>query len=170
MKKISLIVAVAKNNVIGSNGKMPWDLPSDLSNFKEITMNKPMIMGRKTFDSIGRALPGRDNIVVSRNPDISYEGAIMCKNIQDAISIGEKCADKRGVDEVMVIGGQYIFESVMSETQKIYLTEVDSSPKGDVFFPNFNLDNFIEISKNEFTQDEGDSCMHRLVVYEKKAF
>ena len=96
MKKISLIVAVAKNNVIGSNGKMPWDLPSDLSNFKEITMNKPMIMGRKTFDSIGRALPGRDNIVVSRNPDISYEGAIMCKNIQDAISIGEKCADKRG--------------------------------------------------------------------------
>ena len=94
----------------------------------------------------------------------------MCKNIQDAISIGKKCADKRGVDEVMVIGGQYIFESVMSETQKIYLTEVNSSPKGDVFFPNFNLDNFIEISKNEFTQDEGDSCMHRLVVYEKKAF
>ncbi|MDG1152996.1 MAG: dihydrofolate reductase, partial [Hyphomicrobiales bacterium] len=141
-----------------------------LSNFKEITMNKPMIMGRKTFDSIGRALPGRDNIVVSRNPDISYDGTIMCNNIQDAISIGEKCADKRGVDEVMVIGGQYIFESVISETQKIYLTEVDSSPKGDVFFPNFNLDNFIEISKNEFTQDEGDSCMHRLVVYEKKAF
>ena len=76
MKKISLIVAVARNNVIGSKGKMPWDLPSDLSNFKELTMNKPMIMGRKTFDSIGRPLPGRDNIVVSRNHDISYDGAI----------------------------------------------------------------------------------------------
>ena len=170
MKKISLIVAVARNNVIGSKGKMPWDLPSDLSNFKEITMNKPMIMGRKTFDSIGRALPGRDNIVVSRNRDINYNGAIMCNNIQDALSVGEKCADERGADEVMIIGGQYIFESVINYTQKIYLTEVDSSPEGDVFFPNFNLDNFIEISKNEFTQDEGDSCMHRLVVYEKKAF
>ena len=84
MKKISLIVAVARNNVIGSKGKMPWDLPSDLSNFKELTMNKPMIMGRKTFDSIGRPLPGRDNIVVTRNHDISYDGAIMCNNIQDA--------------------------------------------------------------------------------------
>ena len=76
MKKISLIVAVAKNKVIGDKGAMPWDLPSDLENFKKITMNKPMIMGRKTFDSIGRPLPGRDNIVVSRNPNISKDGII----------------------------------------------------------------------------------------------
>ena len=167
MKKISLIVAVAKNKVIGDKGAMPWDLPSDLENFKKITMNKPMIMGRKTFDSIGRPLPGRDNIVVSRNPNISKDGIILCNDIDTAVSIANECAERRKTDEIMVIGGEYIFKAFVNKADKLYLTEVDSSPDGDVFFPNFNLNNFNQIYKNDFSQEKGDSCKHRLIVYEK---
>lgn len=167
MKKNSLIVAVAKNKVIGHEGGMPWDLPSDLSNFKRITMNKPMIMGRKTFDSIGRPLPGRDNIVVSRNPDIFIEGITLCNNIESAILEASKCADKRNTDEIMIIGGEYIFKSFINTAHKIYLTEVDSSPEGDVFFPNLNLNDFTVVSKSPFVKETGDSCSHRLVIYEK---
>ena len=168
MKIISLIVAVAKNKVIGNKGGMPWDLPSDLSNFKDITMNKPMIMGRKTFESIGRPLPGRDNIVVSRNPNIVHEGVILCSGIKSALSEANKCAELRGVDEIMVIGGEYIFKSFINDAHRIYLTEVDSSPDGDVFFPELDFNNYNEISKNKLSQASGDSCRHRLVIYEKK--
>ena len=106
MFNFSLIVAVAENRVIGQNGSMPWDLPSDLSNFKKFTMNKPMIMGRKTWDSIGRPLPGRDNIVVTRQKKLKNDGVIFCENIEQSISKSEECAKKRNTKEIMVIGGE----------------------------------------------------------------
>ena len=100
MFNFSLIVAVAENRVIGQNGSMPWNLPSDLSNFKKFTMNKPMIMGRKTWDSIGRPLPGRDNIVVSRQKKLKNDGVIFCQNIEQSISKAEECAKKRNTKEI----------------------------------------------------------------------
>ena len=112
MLKFSLIVAVAENRVIGHNGSMPWDLPSDLSNFKEITMDKPMIMGRKTWDSIGRPLPGRDNIVVTRQKGLKKEGVIFCNSIEESISKSHECAKKRKTDEIMIIGGEYLLSLI----------------------------------------------------------
>ena len=104
MFNFSLIVAVAENGVIGNNGSMPWNLPSDLSNFKELTMNKPMIMGRKTWDSIGRPLPGRDNIVVTTQTALKKEGVIFCTSIEDSILKAKEFAKDRETNEIMIIG------------------------------------------------------------------
>ena len=106
---ISLFAAVSKNGVIGIEGDLPWNLPSDLKNFKEITDNKPIIMGRKTWDSIGRPLPNRDNIVISRNVNLEIYGGIICSSPDEAISIAKIKANERGGEELMVIGGGYIY-------------------------------------------------------------
>ena len=103
MFNFSLIVAVAENGVIGNNGSMPWNLPSDLSNFKELTMNKPMIMGRKTWDSIGRPLPGRDNIVVTTQTALKKEGVIFCTSIEDSILKAKEFAKDRETNEIMTV-------------------------------------------------------------------
>ena len=168
MFNFSLIVAVAENRVIGQNGSMPWDLPSDLSNFKKFTMNKPMIMGRKTWDSIGRPLPGRDNIVVTRQKKLKNDGVIFCENIEQSISKAKECAKKRNTKEIMVIGGEYLFNYFLKIASKIYYTQVHSSPDGDVFFPNFDKDLYNETFTGEITKMEGDSCSHRLKIFEKK--
>ena len=168
MFNFSLIVAVAENGVIGNNGSMPWNLPSDLSNFKELTTNKPMIMGRKTWDSIGRPLPGRDNIVVTTQKALKKEGVIFCTSIEDSILKAEEFAKDRETNEIMIIGGEYLFKYFLKIASKIYYTEVNSSPEGDVFFPSFNRNSYNEIFTGEITKEEGDSCSHRLVIYEKK--
>ena len=168
MFNFSLIVAVAENGVIGQNGSMPWNLPSDLSNFKKFTMNKPMIMGRKTWDSIGRPLPGRDNIVVTRQKKIKKDGVIFCENIEQSILKAKECAKYRNTKEIMVIGGEYFFNYFLKIASKIYYTQVHSSPEGDVFFPNFDKNLYNEIFKGEITKMEGDSCSHRLIIFEKK--
>ena len=168
MFNFSLIVAVAENGVIGNNGSMPWDLPSDLSNFKKLTMNKPMIMGRKTWDSIGRPLPGRDNIVVTKQTTLKKDGVIFCTTIEDSILRAKEYAKDRNTNEIMIIGGEYLFKYFLKIASKIYYTEVYSSPEGDVFFPSFDRNLYNEVFKGKTTKEDEDSCSHRLIVYEKK--
>ena len=164
---ISLIAAVAKNGVIGNEGDLPWNLPSDLKKFKEITDNKPIIMGRKTWDSIGRPLPNRDNIVISRNVNLEINGGIICSSPGEAISIAKIKANERDGEEIMVIGGGYIYKEFMDVADKLYITEVDLEVKGDVYFPRIDLDLFNEVSREEKDKMAEDNAYHSLVIYEK---
>lgn len=129
MSTISLVVAVAENGVIGHRGALPWRIPEDLKRFKTLTMGKPVIMGRKTWDSLPRKpLPSRTNIVVTRNPDFRDEGAVVAHSWEDAVA-------RAGASEIMVIGGEAIFEAALPLAQTIHLTEVAAAPEGDAFMP-----------------------------------
>lgn len=135
MKKIvSLVVAAADNNVIGRDNAMPWHIPEDFKHFKTVTMGKPCIMGRKTFESIltqlGKPLPGRVNIVVSRK-NYQHDGALTCKDLQEAI----EQASKIDTDEICIVGGAQIYAQALDLADQIYLTRVHQSPDGDAFFP-----------------------------------
>lgn len=133
--KISLVVAIAKNNVIGGDNRLLWKIRDDFRWFKKVTMGKPMIMGRKTFESIGRPLPGRDNIVLTRDPDFIADGTFITRTMRGALKLGMSCAAQRGADEVCVIGGGNIYAQIMGRADRIYLTQVDAEPDGDVEFP-----------------------------------
>lgn len=126
---ISLIVAHDKNRVIGYENKMPWHLPGELKYFKETTMGKPMIMGRKTFESIGKPLPGRRNIIVTRNNEYSVEGIEVANSIDEAIALAGD------VEEIMVIGGEEIFKLVLPIADRLYITRIEHEFEGDTFFP-----------------------------------
>jgi len=129
--KISMIVAMANNRVIGLDNKMPWHLPADLQHFKKSTLGKPVIMGRKTYDSIGRALPGRLNIVVSRDTNLTIEGVTCVTSVEQAI------AATGDVEEVMIIGGATIYEHFLSVANRLYLTFIDLETEGDTCFPDY---------------------------------
>jgi dihydrofolate reductase len=130
----SYIVARARNGVIGCNNQLPWRLPSDLRKFKAITFGKPLIMGRRTFESIGKALPGRTNIVISRENGVHSDDVHVFRNKEDAKAFADGEAARLGVSEVMVIGGAEIFQLFKEEVETIYLTEVDAVVEGDAFF------------------------------------
>jgi dihydrofolate reductase len=149
MPTLSIIVAVADNNVIGGNNKMLWHIPEDFKHFKNMTMGKPCIMGRKTFESIveslGKPLPGRVNIVISRrNPQ--YEGALTVKDLEEAI---DQAGKVEGVEEIMIVGGAQIYEQALPRADKIYLTRVHQSPEGDAHFPEINMNEWVEESVDE---------------------
>lgn len=129
--KISMIVAMANNRVIGLDNQMPWHLPADLQHFKKTTLGKPVIMGRKTYDSIGRALPGRLNIVVSRDENLAIAGVTCVTSVEEAIRSAE------GVEEVMIIGGATIYEHFLAVANRLYLTFIDLDTKGDTCFPDY---------------------------------
>lgn len=131
---ISLIVAVSANNVIGAAGDLPWHLSEDLKRFKAITLGKPMIMGRATFESIGRALPGRRNIVMTRSSAFVAAGCDVVTSMDEALGVAG------GVDEIMVIGGGEIYELFMPNADRIYLTRVHIEVQGDTYFPQLNAD------------------------------
>lgn len=140
---ITLIVAVAKNRVIGRDNALPWRLPEDLKHFKAITLGHPIIMGRKTWASIGRPLPGRTNIVVSRSPDrIAPEVTVVC-SLQEAIN----AAAATGTDEVFVIGGAEIYRQALPLAHRLQLTEIDQDYPGDVFFPELDQREWIEVMR-----------------------
>jgi dihydrofolate reductase len=132
--RIALVVAAAENGVIGRDGQLPWRLPSDLKRFRKLTLGKPMIMGRKTFDSIGKPLDGRDSIVVTRQAHFQHPGVHRVASIEDAFALGQELAAKRGADEVTVIGGAEIFRLALARAQRIYLTVVHAAPAGDTRF------------------------------------
>lgn len=136
---LSLIVAAAENNVIGIENKMPWHIPEDFKHFKEVTIGKPCIMGRKTYESIldqlGKPLPGRTSIVISRS-GYDHEGCISASSLEEAI----KKAKSETTDEIMVIGGAQIYQLALPLAKRIYLTRVHQSPEGDAFFPEFGPD------------------------------
>ena len=131
----SIIVAMAKNNAIGKDNQLLWHLPEDLQYFKRTTMGKPIVMGRKTFESIGRPLPGRLNIVITRQQDWQHDGVKVVHTIEDALRLAEAQSMIDGVDEVMVIGGAEIYKTALPQADKLYITRVDAEIEGDAFFP-----------------------------------
>jgi dihydrofolate reductase len=128
----SLIVAVAKNGVIGVNNTLPWHLPEDLKRFRALTTGHHIIMGRKTYDSLGRLLPGRTTVIVTRNPDYQVEGAVVVHSLEDAI---QACSND---DEAFLIGGAELYQEGFKRANKLYLTEIDAEYEGDAHFPAFN--------------------------------
>ena len=133
---ISLIVAMAKNKVIGKDNKLPWQIPEDLKRFKRLTLGHPIIMGRKTFESIGRPLPGRDNLVLSRDPQYQAVGIQSFTSLEEVLQF---CRNNYATDEeVFVIGGEQIFKQALPLADRIYLTKILSEVEGDTFFPDFD--------------------------------
>ncbi|WP_085592495.1 dihydrofolate reductase [Pseudomonas sp. B14(2017)] len=134
---LCLIAAIGKNRVIGIHNHMPWHLPGDFKFFKSQTMNKPIIMGRKTWDSLGRALPGRLNIVVSRQPRLELEGATVVSSLEEALVLADDWAQTKGVDELMLIGGAQLYGEALEKglVNRMYLTWVELEPDGDAWFP-----------------------------------
>lgn len=142
---------MANNRAIGLDNQLLWHLPEDLKYFKRTTMGKPIIMGRKTFDSIGRPLPGRLNIVVTRQKDWSRDGVKTCHSLDEAIKIAEGQAMIDGADEIMVIGGAQLYETALPLAQKIYLTRVNTTIEGDAFFPKIDENHWQEVNRQEFS-------------------
>ncbi|MEO8383690.1 MAG: type 3 dihydrofolate reductase [Betaproteobacteria bacterium] len=160
--RISLIVAMAKNRVIGSNNQMPWHLPADFAYFKRITLGHPVIMGRKTFESIGKALPGRRNIVVSRNRDFHVNGGDLMHSLDDAIG---SC---KGSEEVFVIGGASLYADALPQADRLYITEVDVSPDGETLFPAIDTSNWLETARQRVETDAKNAYAMDFVVLERR--
>ena len=165
---ISLVVAVADNGVIGRDGTLPWRISSDLKTFRRLTMGKPLIMGRRTFQSLKKPLDGRDNIIVTRNADYRPHGTIVAHNFAAALEVARVCAKKRGVDEIAVIGGSTLFEEALPIADRIYKTEVRGSPAGDAFFPKVDWSQWREVSREELPRAANDDCSARLVVLDRR--
>jgi dihydrofolate reductase len=136
--RLCLVVAMARNRVIGRDGDMPWRISADLRHFKAVTMGKPMIMGRKTFESIGRPLPGRTNIVVTRSDAFRADGIVVAHDMPEARQIAEDIVRDDGATEIMVIGGGEIYAVALPFADRIYLTEVHVDAEGDIAFPAFD--------------------------------
>ena len=145
--KVALIVAVSENNVIGRDNQLPWHLPEDLQYFKSVTMGKPILMGRKTYDSIGRPLPGRANIVITRDPNWTAEGVIVVNSLEDAMAEGAEASNAVESDEIMVIGGAQIYHDCLPIADKLYLTKVDARIEGDAFFLEIDSSQWKKISE-----------------------
>ena len=136
---IAFVVAIARNGAIGIEGGLPWRLPGDLAFFKRTTMGKPILMGRKTWESLPRnPLPGRPNLIVTRDADYQAEGADVFSDINEALARGRALAQEMGVDEVSIIGGAEIYRQTLPVATRLYITEVDAAPTADTFFPQFD--------------------------------
>ena len=157
---VSLIVAMAENGVIGRDDALPWRIPDDLKHFKSITLGKPIIMGRRTWDSLGRILPGRPHIVLSRDPNFAVEGVSCANSLEDALSIAEGLTEH----EIMIIGGAEIYRAALRYAKYIYLTEIHRPISGDTFFPQFNRDAWTEIERQGPFQDEQSGLTYSFVT------
>jgi dihydrofolate reductase len=164
---ISIIVAIAENGVIGRDNGLPWRLSTDLKRFKAITMGKPVIMGRKTWDSIGRPLPGRANIVVTRDAGFAVEGVDVAHSVADALAVGRKRAEEAGAEEICVIGGGDIYRQTLPLADRLHVTEVKGAVEGDTHFPFIDPGHWREVSVEDIPPGEKDSHATRYIIYEK---
>ncbi len=160
---LSLIVAMARNRVIGHQGGMPWRLPADLRRFRRLTMGKPVIMGRRTHQSIGRPLPGRHNIVVTRRPEWQPPGCSVAGSLAAALELAA------AADEVMVIGGGVLYRSALPQAGRIYLTEVHTEPAGDVLFPALPTGQWREVWRENHGADQANEFAYSFVLLERSA-
>lgn len=168
MQPISLIVAVAENGVIGREGSMPWRLSTDLKRFKSLTMGKPLIMGRKTWESLKSPLNGRANIVVTRDQSFVAEGAIIAHSFAEARQIAEEEAKNRASDVIFVIGGGEIFKQALPFATRMYVTEIMASIDGDTFFPTFNIEEWRAVTTEMVPQGSKDTFATRFVIFERQ--
>ncbi|KNC67321.1 diacylglycerol kinase [Pseudoalteromonas rubra] len=157
-----MIAAMANGRIIGDDNAMPWHLPADLKHFKAVTLNKPVVMGRKTFESIGRPLPGRRNIVISRNSNYNAEGIEVVSSPQDALALVDGC------EEVMIIGGGNIYEQFLPLSNRLYLTYIDLDVSGDTRFPDHTqAGEWQEIASEAYEADEKNLYSYKFVTLNK---
>ena len=161
------VVAMGENGVIGRDGDMPWSIPSDLRRYRRLTMGKPMIMGRKTLESIGRVLDGRDTIVLTRQNRLPFQGVHLAATPAEALEIAAECAASRAADEIVIAGGGEIYAQFFERIDRLDVTEIIASPEGDVRFPDIDPAVFEEVSREIPAQGERDSAPHRFIVYRR---
>lgn len=166
---VSLVVAAGDNGVIGRDGGLPWRMPSDLKTFRRLTMGKPIIMGRRTYQSIGRPLDGRTNIVVSRDAAFEAEGVTVLDSFESALILARGIARTSGVDEVMVIGGRDIFAAALPVAHRIYWTAIKGEPKGDVTFPPLPQGEWREILREIIPPSPKDEFPAEFLIFERCA-
>ncbi len=164
---VALVVARAENRAIGRGGDLPWHLHSDMRYFRKVTMGKPIVMGRLTHRSLGRVLDGRVNIVLTRNAAFEVPGAVMAYSLEEALDVARKEAGKAGVDEIMVIGGEDVFRAVLPQASRIYLTEVHASPEADTWFPELDLSEWREVSREAHAAGVKDDHDFSFVVLDR---
>jgi dihydrofolate reductase len=165
---LSLVAARGRNGVIGREGDLPWRLRSDLALFKQTTLGKPLIMGRKTWDSLPRKpLPGRLNLVLSRDGAFEPTGAVVCERFEEALEMAREQARDDGVDEVCVIGGRALFDLALPRARRLYLTEVAAEPEGDVRFPDIDEAAWREVRRESHPAGEGDDFPFTFRVLER---
>lgn len=155
-KSITLIAAMGKNRAIGLDGKMPWHLPAELQHFKQATMGKAILMGRLTWESIGRPLPGRQNIVVTRNPDFEANGVDLVNSLDHGLQVSRS-------DEVMVIGGGQLYALALPMADRMVLTLIDIEPDADTWFPEWDKNDWEVITEQHFPVDDGNPLDYRIV-------
>lgn len=164
---IAMIAAMANNRVIGLDNKMPWHLPADLKHFKALTLGKPVVMGRKTYESIGKALPGRLNIVVTRSQGYTLPDAEVVQNLDQALTLA---ASENEIEEIMIIGGGAIYQAMLAKATRLYLTHIELDVDGDTYFPDFNANNqWVKVSSTAHKKDEKNKYDYEFVCYEKVA-
>ncbi len=165
--KLSMIVALGRNRVIGIDNVMPWHIPADLKYFKAVTVGKPVVMGRKTLQSIGKPLPDRTNIVITRDSSFSADGVTVVSSPEEAIAEAKVTADEIGVEEVMIIGGGQIYKYLIHQVGRLYLTEIDMAPEGHAFFPDFRAVADWKEIRREHHPAEGDQPAFDFVTYDR---
>jgi len=158
---ISIIVAIDEQGLIGKDNDLPWKLSADLQYFRSVTMGKPLIMGRNTHESIGRALPGRKNIIISRNPEYKAEGCFVVTSIKAALQAVAE------TDEVMVMGGASLYEQMLPQANRLYLTQVHASLIGDTWFPNWKSEQWDEVQREDYPADEKNEYPYSFIVLER---
>lgn len=160
--KVSMIAAMAEDRVIGLDNQMPWHLPADLQFFKRVTLGKPIIMGRKTYQSIGRPLPGRKNIVLTRDTELKIEGVDCVQNLEQAIAlVGD-------VDELMIIGGATIYQQFLGQTDRLYLTFIDLKTAGDTQFPDYKkVAQWLEVDCEKHLKDEKNNYNYQFITLDR---
>lgn len=166
--KISLIAAVAENGVIGRGGRLPWHVPSDLRLFRTLTLGKPMIMGRRTFEAIGRPLDGRDTIILSRSIGVAPAGTHVCQTPAEAVATARALARARGCDEIMVIGGAEVFRTMLPIADRLYITSIHATPDGDVHMPSLDTDRWTEVRRTPVEADAADEHAATLIAFDRK--
>ncbi len=164
---LALIWTLPRNRTIGRNNALPWYLPEDLKYFKRVTLGKPVIMGRKTWDSIGRPLPGRSNIVITRDPGFQAAGVRVVGSLDEAIALAEKICLIDGAEEAVVIGGAQIYALALPRADRLYLTQVHAEVEGDAHFPPLDLDGWEECGREDFAAGGANPYPYSFVVYEK---
>ncbi len=159
--RLSILVAMAQNRTIGINNTLPWHIPEDLKRFKALTMGHHMIMGRKTFDSIGKPLPGRTTVIVTRNQGLKIEGCVIAHTLAEAIAVSA------GDDEIFVIGGAEIFAAALPLADTLYFTEIQQDVTGDVFFPTFDKSVWVEVARETRSQEIPQPLEYHFVTYQR---
>lgn len=166
--KLALIWAMSRNRVIGRNNALPWHLSEDLRYFKRVTMGKPIIMGRKTWESIGRPLPGRTNIVITRDQNFQAAGVRVVHSLDDALRLAEHIGIIEGAEEAVVIGGAEIYALALPKAERLYLTQVHAEVDGDACFPEFDLSLWRERAREDFNAEGPNSYAYSFIVLERR--